>query len=72
MAQKRENLIVRLLQHGAIARWATAARNATSADLDVLRNQRHRARQIRAHVDELMHVADSRLALPRIGSNAFT
>jgi len=72
MAQIRENLIVRLLQRGAIARWAAAARRATAADLDVLRNQRHRARQIRAHVDELMHVADNRLALPRIGSNAFS
>lgn len=72
MVQKRENLIVRLLHRSAIARWANAARGATSADLDVLRDQRYRARQIRAHVDELMHVADSRLALPRIGSNAFT
>ncbi|MFT5865915.1 MAG: hypothetical protein ACI82I_001655 [Gammaproteobacteria bacterium] len=72
MVQKRENLIVRLLHRSAIARWAKAARGATSADLDVLRDQRYRARQIRAHVDELMHVADSRLALPRIGSNAFT
>ena len=72
MAQKRENLIVRLLQLGAIAGWAAAARRATNADLDVLRNQRHRACQIRAHVDELMHVADNRLALPRIGSNAFS
>jgi len=72
MAQIRENLIVRLLQRGAIARWAAAARRATAADLDVLRHQRHRARQIRAHVDELMHVADNRLALPRIGSNAFS
>jgi|TARA_B110000967_G_scaffold209528_1_gene266085 hypothetical protein len=35
MAQIRENLIVRLLQRGAIARWAAAARRATTADLDV-------------------------------------
>ena len=72
MAQIRENLIARLLQRGAIARWAAAARRAKTADLDVLRNQRHRARQIRAHVDELMHVAENRLALLRIGSNAFS
>ena len=71
MARKRESLIVRLLQYGAIARWAAAARNAPFADLDVLRHQRHRARQIRAHVNELINVADNRLALPRIGSDAF-
>lgn len=27
---------------------------------------------MRTHIDELIHVADTRLALPRIGSNAFT
>lgn len=72
MAEKKDSLIGRLMQRGGIARWANAARNAHAADLDVLRDQRQRARQIRAHVDELIHVADNRLALPRIGSNAFT
>ncbi len=72
MAPKRESLIGRIMERGAVARWASAARKAPLAELEALRQQRHRARQIRAHVDELMYVADSRLALPRIGSNAFS
>jgi len=72
MRMKHDGWIARMMQRGSILRWAAAARRAPVADLDTLRHQRHRARQIRAHVDELMHVADSRLALPRIGSNAFT
>jgi len=66
------SLIGRLLQRGAIAGWKQAARKAPYAELEVLRGQRHRARRLRALVDELMYVADSRLALPRIGSNAFS
>lgn len=72
MAGETNNLIGRWLQQGAIARWASAARKAPHAELEVLRGQRNRARKIRALVDELVFVADSRLALPRIGSNAFS
>lgn len=71
MAGEANSLIGRLLQQGAIARWAAAARRAPSADLEVLRAQRHRARRLRQLLDELTFVADNRLALPRIGSNAF-
>ncbi len=52
-------------------RWSDAARRAGEADLADLRLQRQRARQLRRHLDDLIHVADSRLALPMIGSNAF-
>lgn len=52
-------------------RWAKAARQADSADLSELRLQRQRARQLRRHLDDLIHVAESRLALPMIGSTAF-
>lgn len=72
MASKLNRLIGRWVQQGALARWAIAARKAPNAPLDVLRNQRNRARRLRALVDELTHIADSRLALPRIGSNAFS
>lgn len=72
MASRLNRLIGRLVQQGAIARWALAARKAPNAPLDVLRNQRTRARKLRALVDELSHIADNRLALPRIGSNAFS
>ncbi len=72
MAGKVNSLIGRLLQRGALARWATAARKAPYAELESLRKQRHRARRLRALLDELTYVADNRLALPRIGSNAFS
>jgi hypothetical protein len=52
-------------------RWTKAARDAEMAELETLRQQRQRARQLRGKLDEVVFVADSRLALPRIGSTAF-
>jgi len=51
--------------------WSRAARRAMGAELSELRRERSRARQLKHKLDELLHVADSRLALPRIGSSAF-
>lgn len=69
------NLGTRLFEYfghaGALRRWATRARRAPIEDLAVLRTERQKARQLRAQLDEVMFVADSRLALPRVGSNAF-
>lgn len=53
------------------SRWASAASKADRTDLSELRLQRQRARQLRRHLDDLIHVAESRLALPMIGSTAF-
>ena len=53
------------------SRWAAAAQRANSTDLSDLRVERQRARQLRRHLDDLIHVAESRLALPIIGSTAF-
>ncbi|MDR9485257.1 MULTISPECIES: DUF6478 family protein [Sediminimonas] len=55
----------------ALRRWTRAAEIAATADLPYLRAQRNRARQLRHRLNELIHVADDRLALPLIGSNAF-
>ena len=52
--------------------WARVARQASAADLNLLRARRAQARGLKANIDRVIHVADSRLALPRIGSNAFT
>lgn len=52
-------------------RWAAAARQAPTADLSSLRQHRQQARQLRRHLDDLIHVAESRLGLPMIGSSAF-
>jgi hypothetical protein len=41
------------------------------SELEPLRDQRNRTRQIRAHVDELIYVTDNRLALPRSGPMRF-
>ena len=54
-----------------IAKWARNARQARSADLLSLRRQRLRARQLKAHLDTLIHIADERLALPLEGSTSF-
>jgi hypothetical protein len=55
-----------------LARWQTAARNVEHADLATLRDQRQKARQMRGSIDRVLQVAESRLALPRIGSNIFS
>ena len=54
----------------ALRRWAQLAARAGAADLESLRGQRNRARQLRRQVDRLLHVADGRLALPLIEANA--
>ncbi len=71
MARQSSGLVDRLFHSRALARWSRAALQAPSAELETLRLNRQRARQLRGKLDEVMHVADSRLALPRIGSNAF-
>ena len=64
-------LLDRLLHRRAMRHWSRAARNASGAELSQLRAERTRARALRGRLDELLHVADGRLALPRIGSSAF-
>ena len=64
-------LIERLLNAGALRRWGYAARTAQSMPLSQLRLRRNQARSLRAHLDQLIHVADGRLALPMIGTSYF-
>ncbi|WP_341367312.1 DUF6478 family protein [Yoonia sp. BS5-3] len=71
MAISQHSLIGRLLHERTLARWRRAARNAGNAELGSLRTQRKQARQLFASLQELAHVADARLALPRIGSTTF-
>ncbi len=72
MASERFGLLNKILHHRALARWMAAARDVEHADLVTLREQRNRARQMRSAVDRVMYVAESRLALPLIGSNIFS
>lgn len=64
-------ILDRLFQARAVRRWRRAARAADAAPLTVLRGQRNQARQLRSHLDRLIHIADGRLALPMIGSSFF-
>ena len=71
MARTGPGFLDLLLHRRVLRRWTAAARRAAGADLSALRTERTHARQLRSRLDELLHVAESRLALPRIGSSAF-
>ncbi len=59
------------MHRASMRRWSRAARAASDMPLDRLRQQRVRARALKAQIDTLLHTAESRLALPMIGSTAF-
>lgn len=71
MKSSPNGIIGRLQHKWALARWTRAARMAKTAELETLRAQRQQARQLRTPLQELSFVADTRLALPRIGSTTF-
>jgi len=64
-------ILDRLLHRRALRHWRRDAQLADHAPLTELRGQRNRARQLRAHLDHLLHVAEGRLALPMIGTSFF-
>ena len=53
-----------------LRRWRQTRDAAKKQDLFTLRKTRARAREMRHAIDKVLHVADGRLALPLIGSNA--
>ena len=61
----------RLTDRRALRRWTRFARDAGNVDKPTLRQSRVRARQLRQQLDEVLFTADSRLALPLLGSNTF-
>ncbi|WP_425044510.1 DUF6478 family protein [Primorskyibacter sp. S87] len=65
------SILDRLFHLRALRRWRRAARSAGHTNLSQLRVQRNQARQLRTHLDKLVHIADGRLALPMIGSSFF-
>lgn len=71
MTKIGENLFDTAFYGRVVAKWARNSRMARSADLASLRRQRLRARQLKAHLDQLIHIADERLALPLEGSTGF-
>ena len=61
----------RVTDRRALRRWARVARDAGNVDKPTLRQSRMQARQLRQTLDQLLFAADSRLALPALGSNTF-
>lgn len=53
-----------------LRRWRRAARNAEALGYEDMRTLRGRARDIRRYLDRVIHVAEGRLTLPAMGSNA--
>ncbi|WP_299304940.1 DUF6478 family protein [uncultured Litoreibacter sp.] len=70
MLDRVREFIRRRLHTRSLARWDAAARDAEKLDLSLLRQMRSQARQMRRRVDLVTHIADGRLTLPRVGSNA--
>jgi hypothetical protein len=70
MARGLSVFLETLLHRRSLKRWARAGANAPQADLDTLRLWRGRARNLRRSLDQVIHEAEHRLALPVIGSNA--
>lgn len=70
MADGFNRLIDRLFHRRILRRWDKLAERAKAADIMELRSLRSRARDIRRRIDQVIHIADSRLTLPLIGTNA--
>lgn len=71
MAGPRRSFLDKLVNRSELRRWSRRARQVQKAPLSALRMQRNQARALRGDLDYLIYFADSRLALPTIGSNAF-
>jgi hypothetical protein len=61
----------KLLHRRTLRRWQQAAAQAAKMPLPQLRQQRNQARDLRAQLDRVIHIAEGRLALPQIGSSFF-
>ncbi len=59
-----------LFHRRILRRWSRAAGQAQGLSLDHLRQLRNRAREIRRRLDRVIYVAEGRLTLPAVGSNA--
>lgn len=71
MAPASLGLLSRALHRRLLRYWSRAADRAQSMRLAELRRLRLRALQLRQALDRVLHLADSRLMLPLIGSNSF-
>ncbi len=67
---ERQSFIDGIVHRAALRRLKKAADGAREADLRALRQQRSQARQMKARIDEFLHVADNRLAMPLIDNQS--
>lgn len=70
MFAKQSTVLSRLLFKRTLRRWARIADAAKTTPIPTLRKQRGMARNYLVHLNHFVHVADNRLALPAIGSQA--
>ncbi len=70
MVSQVSKLIEVLFHKRVLRRWGKAQARAHTEDWNTLRKTRTRAREIRRRLNKVLHVADERLTLPLIGSNA--
>jgi hypothetical protein len=70
MANRISSFIEKISQRRALQRWERLAKAVKDMDLEMLRITRGRARTMIRPLEEVIHVADSRLMLPQIGSDA--
>jgi Family of unknown function (DUF6478) len=71
IGRKMGRILDQLFHARTLRKWQNAARGSETTKLADLRLQRNQARQLRTHLDRLVHVADGRLALPMIGTSYF-
>ncbi len=70
MANRINTFIEKISRRRALRRWGRLANAAKDMDLEILRITRGRARTMMRPLEQVIHVADSRLMLPQIGSDA--
>lgn len=70
MAGRMNSLVEKLFHRRSLRRWVRATDRASDIDLYALRELRARAKQLRRRIDSVLHIADGRLTLPLIGTNA--
>ncbi len=71
MSKRASGPLSRILHRRVVRRWEAVAQKAVTIQLPELRHIRASALQLRQALDRVLFVADSRLTLPLIGSNAF-
>lgn len=72
MAKQTDRLIDKFLHRRSLRRWRRIADFAGGLDLEGLRHYRSQAWALRRSLDQVIHLAEHRLALPVIGSNAIS